>query len=209
MGGNEECPCGSGQKYKRCCRAKRTYWLRDSRGRAFPKVMNVVPIMRESLMDHLEMADMLDELQPWMHAVHGLALLPRHMQVSVLADAGGSGPMVLFLEATGYLPEGEVFVEWERSGHWMVHPHSSNRYRLAVEDGLRRVVESYPHLNREPLVAFVDAHIMMTRDGRAVAITAYDRPTLDDITAVGEEARRWADMQQALNQLMAAAKESE
>lgn len=154
VGRNEKCPCGSGDKYKRCCLRSGREWARDGRGRLIPAPFFSYGFTHRtltSMLDHLEDAGRLNELifeTHWNHITpkRAMAMLSPAERTSVFVDMGMPSPTVLFTERTGDMPQLVVWEHWENTGEWLVHPNSSLRYRTRTANGLAAVIQAYPHL---------------------------------------------------------------
>lgn len=119
LGRNERCPCGSGRKHKRCCNG----WLVDDKGRVLPPDLatDPHPRFREAVIEHAfdvgcdewwdidtTRQDVWDEVEE-----HGL-------EISLVAEVGIKGPMLLWYERTKRMIPAHVWFHWKRTGELCV-----------------------------------------------------------------------------------------
>jgi hypothetical protein len=157
------CPCGSGEKYKRCCSREGRRWYEDREGRAIPEGLadtSAGAKVRTAIIEHLveegKLA-ILTELVPWEELTLGSCMgqLSARGRMSVLHEMGLPPELLRFAEHTGHLPHMGVWQHWERNGEWPVHPATEDSYKDMVRDGVSVVRTAYPYI--PPDLTFVEA----------------------------------------------------
>lgn len=172
---NDECPCGSGKKHKRCCAADGKPWHRCGE--------YVVPHGVAKSMDGSRVRDAV------IMAAHDAGVLPGHRDLtmsdlfmmlsrsdlaSAFMELGLSSAHTLFYERTGTIPHPVVWTTWVASGLWCMEYEPDDRVRGIIEDALGDVIDVYRVRERHPdgsAAQFVRCHAVETSPGVAERIS--------------------------------------
>lgn len=170
LGNNEECPCGSGAKHKRCCAAGGKPWHRAGK--------YVVPYGVAK--SDTQLSKLRDAI---ITCAYEAGLLPGHRDLTmsdlyrtlgreylaaVFLELGISAAQALFYERTGTLPHPIVWTTWVNNGLWCMEYEPDSRVKSIIEDALSDVIDLYGIRERRPdgsVAEFVRCNAVETSPG--------------------------------------------